>query len=92
MSDKIEQRRAALEEVRRMLEEQRKECLDETVSMGLNRIRADELDNALINLRALAAEPGAATQRSPVVTEYCNCYGECDCDPRPHKAVKGMDY
>lgn len=45
----------ALEEVRVMLEEQREDCLEAVKHTALNAIRADELDTALINLRALAA-------------------------------------
>lgn len=48
-------RDGALEEVRVMLEEQREDCLEAVKHTALNAIRADELDTALINLRALAA-------------------------------------
>jgi len=56
-----EARQAAFEEVRVMLDEQRKECL-KSIELSqrhshLNAIRADEIDNALINLRMLASQP-----------------------------------
>jgi hypothetical protein len=58
----------ALEEVRVMLEEQKAECLADQQHTNLNRMRADELDNALINLRALSGTnpEAAAAQRAPV--------------------------
>lgn len=46
-------RDAALQEVRLMLEQQRKECLEAEKHTPLNAIRADELATALINLRTL---------------------------------------
>ncbi len=39
-----------------------------------------------------AEHPQPATEGEPKVKAECSCYGECDCDPRPHRAMRGYDF